>query len=126
MGVLAVPCPEMTKKAMAFADGYLLLGQLEGSREAVTVLTHEKWHYKLGAFYRMDTPCAEQARLEARVSRKAIGELVPKAQLTRLLRQGLRVYEIAELLEVPEATIWEAWRYYKDTDEHLWENPEET
>ena len=120
MGVKTIDCPGLSRKALAFADGYLALGKLESEKEALAVLTHEKWHYKLGAFYRADAPYAQKQQVEARVDRRALDELVPKARLTQLLRQGLRVYEIAEVLEVPETVVWEAWRYYKDTDARLW------
>ena len=59
MGVKTIDCPGLSRKALAFADGYLALGKLESEKEALAVLTHEKWHYKLGAFYRADAPYAQ-------------------------------------------------------------------
>lgn len=116
MGVQTVNYPGMHRKAIAFADNYLFLGQLEDDREALTVLTHEKWHYKLGAFYAPDAPYAEKSRAETRVEHRTLRELVPKETLIRLLREGLPVHEIAETLEVPESVLWEAWHYYRDSD----------
>ena len=83
------------------------------------MLTHEKWHYKLGAFYRHDAPYEQRCRAEAQVNRAALQELVPKCRLAALLRQGLSVSEVAETLDVPEAQIWEAWRFYRDTDDRF-------
>ena len=63
MGVMVVSCPDATtRKAVAFCDDFLVLGQLEGETDAHAVLTHEKWHYKLGAFYRHDAPYEQRCR----------------------------------------------------------------
>ena len=53
------------------------------------------------------------------MNRAALQELVPKCRLAALLRQGLSVSEVAETLDVPEAQIWEAWRFYRDTDDRF-------
>ena len=120
MGVTVVSCPDATtRKAVAFCDDFLVLGQLEGETDAHAVLTHEKWHYKLGAVYRHDAPYEQRCRAEAQVNRAALQELVPKCRLAALLRQGLSVSEVAETLDVPEAQIWEAWRFYRDTDDRF-------
>lgn len=120
MGVMVVSRPEATRhKAVAFQDDFLVLGALANEPEAHCVLTHEKWHYKLGAFYRVDAPYALRCRAEALVNRAALQELVPKRRLASLLRRGLSVSEVAETLDVPEAQIWEAWRYYRDIDDHF-------
>ena len=88
MGVMVVSCPDATtRKAVAFCDDFLVLGQLEGETDAHAVLTHEKWHYKLGAFYRHDAPYEQRCRAEAQVNRAALQELVPKCRLAALLRQ---------------------------------------
>lgn len=125
MGVQVENCPAMSQKAVAFADNFLVLGQLEDDREALTVLTHEKWHYKLGAFYPLDATYGEKCRAEARVEQHALRELVPKEELTRLLQSGMPAHEIAEALEVPETLILEAWYYYRDTDAHFGVSPNE-
>ena len=117
MGVMVVAKPQITThKAVAFQDDCLVLGDLQGEQEANTVLTHEKWHYKLGAFYKADAPYEQRCRAEAQVNRAALQELVPKRRLAALLRQGLTVSEVAEALDVPEAQIWEAWCFYREAD----------
>ena len=117
MGVMVVSAPQTTShKAVAFRDNFLVLGELQGEQDANAVLTHEKWHYKLGVFYKADAPYGQRCRAEALVNRAALQELVPKSRLAALLRQGLTVSEIAETLDVTEAQIWEAWCFYRDAD----------
>ena len=48
--------------------------------------------------------------------RQLILELVPRAALARLLRQGLGPSEVAERLDVTEQLVLQAYWFYKDAD----------
>lgn len=119
MGVMVVSRPDLCRRrsATAFRENFLVLGELHGEKQTNAVLTHEKWHYRLGAFYQFEAPYEQRSQAEARANRAALQELVPKQRLALLLRKGLSVSEIAEALDVNEIHIWEAWRLYRELDQ---------
>ena len=125
MGVEVLSMPQLTRKAIASADGYLAVGNMEDSREDHTVLTHEKWHFKLGAFYRAGASYTDRLRCEGAVDRAALRELVPKERLTALLRRGRTLEEIADTLDITPALVVQAWEHYRQADPTLWRVPED-
>ncbi len=118
MGVQVVGYPPLHRKAIASADGLVLLGTLTDSREKRTVLEHEKQHFRLSAFYTADSDPQERRRSEARVDRALIQELCPAPQLDALLRMGLSVHEIAEELDITEELVEQAYFFYRGLDPH--------
>lgn len=124
MGVEVVGYPPLRRKAMASADGFVLIGDLADSREKRTVLEHEKQHYRLAAFYTLEDAPQERRRSEARVHRALIHSLCPAERLDALLRRGLSLHEIALELDVTEKLVEEAFFYYRSQDPSAFCGPE--
>lgn len=116
MGVRVLRYPPLKRKAISSPDGFVMVGNLEDSRETRTVLEHEKQHFRLAAFYSKDSSPQERRRSEARVDRALIQELCPASQLEALLRAGRCLAEIAEELDVTEELVAQAFAFYRAMD----------
>jgi hypothetical protein len=116
MGIRIIHCPCLQRKAIAGEEGFVVVGEIADSREARTVLEHEKQHFRLSAFYTQYADSTMRRRGEARVNRALIRELCPKKTLCALLRQGRTVAEIAETLEVTEELVVDAYAFYSEQD----------
>ena len=116
MGVQVQVYPPLHRKAISSPDGLVLVGLLTDSREKRIVLEHEKQHFRLAAFYPVDSTPEQRRRCEVRVDRALIRELCPVTQLAALLRRGCTPAEIAEELDITEELVAQAFAFYRAMD----------
>lgn len=103
--------------AIALPDGCIAMDvdKIENSAEEKVILTHEKAHIDLGAFYNLYSPLDLKAKHEWKVQKRTIKKLVPLDELQEALESGIaEVWELAEYFDVPEDFISEALQYYQD------------
>ena len=113
-GIVVLDCEELQRKSIISPDGFIGLGKLANSAEEHSVLLHDAWHLRLGAFYTIHSPFCIRAQMEHRVNKRALMTSVPPDELGRMLKAGDELWEIAEQLEVPEGDIIKAYLMYRD------------
>ncbi len=91
--------------------------QIETEAEERVHLAHEIGHCERGAFYNPYSELDIRARHELRADRWAIKNLVPFADFTEALTNGItELWELAEYFTVTEEFIIKAVEYYKLTE----------
>lgn len=113
-GIVVLDCEELQRKSIISPDGFIALGKLANSAEEHSVLLHDAWHLRLGAFYTICSPFCIRAQAEYKVNKQALLESVPPSQLCKMLEAGWDIYDIADMLELPEDDIVKAYLLYKD------------
>lgn len=100
------------------ADGQCYIGmdvqhRLSDAEQRVR-LAHELGHCLTGSFYTRSGSCELRRSCELRADRYAVRELIPEAELSQALRQGVtEPWELAELFGVDEPTVQKALCLYK-------------
>lgn len=79
--------------------------QLTSTADEKVRLAHELGHCETGSFYCKNTLLDIKEKHEQKANRWAVKKLVPKADLTFLLKGGLERWEIAEHFNVTEQFI---------------------
>ena len=109
------PLPQTTAVAVKLGEK-TFIGMdesiLENSAAERMLLAHELGHLQTDAFYGMRAPASVRAAAEMQAERWAVKTLVPKHQFTLLLKQGMKVWEIAEYFNVSEAFVRKAYHLY--------------
>lgn len=113
-GIVVLDCEELQRESIISPDGFIGLGKLANSAEEHSVLLHDAWHLRLGAFYTIHSPFCIRAQMEHRVNKRALMTSVPPEKLGRMLKTGAELWEIAEQLELPEEDVISAYLLYKD------------
>lgn len=55
-GATILDCPNLNCKSIVSPDGFIGTGKINSQAEEHSVLAHDKWHLKLGAFYTIASP----------------------------------------------------------------------
>ena len=83
-------------------------------REKKACLAHELGHCETGSFYNVHSSLELRSRYESRADRWAIKRLIPRDELVRAVRSGLReIWQLAEHFDVPYDFMQKAIDYYK-------------
>lgn len=113
-GVVIFDGAPIKRKSIVDPDGFIALSDsVETSAEEYCVLTHDKWHLKLGAFYPPRSPYQLKAQMEYRVNKRALMEAIPLNLLKMAFSTGMPLDEVAEDFEVTLDTVAEAVILYK-------------
>lgn len=113
-GIVILDCPNMDRLSVVSPDGYIGISSIESSALEHSVLAHDRWHFRLGAFYKVYSPFCIREQMEYRVKKRALMETVPPDTLCTMLASGDDLSEIAEELEVPQEDVLQAFLLYKD------------
>ena len=113
-GATILDCPNLNCKSIVSPDGFIGTGKINSQAEEHSVLAHDKWHLKLGAFYTIASPFVLREQMEYKVKKRALMEIVPLKQLKELLLADICLAEIAEILEVTQNDILQAYLLYRD------------
>lgn len=112
-GVIIFDRAPIKRKSIVDPEGFIALSNsVDTSAEEHCVLTHDKWHLKLGAFYPPCSPYQLKAQMEYRVNKRALMEVVPLDLLKMTLSTGMPLEEVAEDFEVPVEILAEAISLY--------------
>lgn len=115
--VCAFPLPRCKSLAVRDAGGRCAVGldpSLSGQAERVR-MAHELGHCFTGGFYGGTVSPWLRAHCEHKADKWAITHLIPRAQLERARREGLREpWQLAERFALPEDFVIQAIAYYKD------------
>lgn len=104
------------RKSIVDPDGVIGLScSIDTSAEEYTVLSHDKWHLKLGAFYPLGSPYQLKAQMEYRVNKRAIMEAVPLDLLKMAISTCMPMDEVAENFEVTPDVLAEALELYRSS-----------
>ena len=115
--VHSVKCPK--SKAIALnVDEQKFIGidrsVLKSEYDERLVLAHELGHLLTDSYYSNSNNPIHIKRMEHRATKKAIEMLIPENELSRVLYEGITVFEISEHFSIPEDMVKKAmWIYYK-------------
>ena len=71
-GIVILDCPDMERLSVVSPDGYIGISKLENSALEHSVLAHDRWHLRLGAFYKVCSPFCIREQMEYRVKKRAL------------------------------------------------------
>lgn len=88
--------------------------KIETSIHEKVCLAHELGHCQTSSFYNVYSNCDIRTRHEYRANKWAIKNLIPKTELKKAFKKGIReVWELAEYFEVTENFMRKTVEYYK-------------
>lgn len=115
--VHSVKCPK--SKAISLSiDGDKFIGidknVFKSEYDERLLLAHELGHSLTDGYYTaLDNPINIK-RMEHRATKKTIELLIPEAELSQTLYEGVTLFELSEIFSVPEDLIKKAmWLYYR-------------
>ncbi|MBQ6380779.1 MAG: ImmA/IrrE family metallo-endopeptidase [Clostridia bacterium] len=109
------PLPSAQAVAVKCGERFFIgldCGIPENSPRERIILAHELGHIETDAFYGIRAPEWVRQCAESTAERWAVKQLVPKAALCALLKQGFTAWELAEHFNVTEAFIQKACYLY--------------
>ena len=107
-------CP-IKRKSIVSEDGYIgLSDQVECEAEEHCILTHDKWHLDLGAFYTVCSPFQLREQVEYRVQKRTLMQLVPPEIVRMYISVEMPLEYMLEELEVTLPVFCEAVTLYKE------------
>ena len=95
--------------------------KLSNSKEERSVLIHEEMHLEhIETMYELDTPISVIKAKERQVEAYIFKKYLPLEKLFKMIYEDkLEIWEIAELLQLSEGLILEAYRYYESNEEWI-------
>lgn len=77
-------------------------------------IAHELGHCLTGGFYNRYATYDDRRRHETQASRTAIEMLIPFEEMKRFLKLGYAAWDIADKLNVPLMSVYDAYEYYTE------------
>ena len=84
---------------------YIAIDTIKSEAEEKVHLAHELGHCKTDSFYNVYAPLDLREKHEYRANRWAVKKLIPKEELTVLLKNGTAKWDIAEHFGVTESFL---------------------
>ena len=85
---------------------------MENSAEERTHIAHELGHCETGAFYNVGANEVQRAKSEESATRWAVKKLIPKQEMSRLIKQNYQKWDLAEYFNVTEEFIETAYHLH--------------
>ncbi|MBR7072478.1 MAG: ImmA/IrrE family metallo-endopeptidase [Eubacterium sp.] len=116
VSILTFPLPECTAMAMLDGDDDFVIGMdpsvQEDTKAERVVVAHELGHCVSGAVYTRYQDKLHRAKAEYSATKWAVYNLIDREEFISLLKQGYRVWELAEIYDVTEDFIKDAYHFY--------------
>jgi len=116
VSILTFPLPENTAMAQPDDDGSYVIGMdpsvCQNRRFEREVIAHELGHCITGSVYTRYQDKIHKAKAEYSADKWTVLNLIDRSEFMRLLKQGYRVWELAEEFDVTEGVIKKAYHFY--------------
>lgn len=95
--------------------------KIADSKEEKVVLSEEKAHYDLGAFYQNNSNFYQIEKMEYKARKHSYNRLMPYAEMKKAIQKGIRtIYELSEYFGVPETDIAKAYYLYTNVENYAY------